>query len=181
MQLDEQANTFMHIAEEWMKIKSSKITKKYAIQVRSSLLNHLYPYIGATPVGAITPKKVIEVLRPIEAKGSAETVRRLCQRINEVMDYAVIVGKLNINPLSKIYKAFTVPQKRHQPTIKPEQLPEFLKCLHHASIKRVTKAVIEWQLHTMVRPSEAAEAEWQEINFEKKTWTIPAEKMKKKK
>ena len=178
--LEEKANTFQQIAGEWMVVKKSKITERYAIQVQSSLENHLFPYIGSMPVGAITPAKVIEVLKPIEAKGSAETVRRLCQRINEVMEHAVIVGKLNINPLSKIYSAFIAPPEKHLPTIKPEELPEFLKRLQQASIKRVTKALIEWQLHTMVRPSEAAMAEWQEINLEKQTWSIPAEKMKKK-
>lgn len=178
--LEEKANTFEHIAGEWMKVKKSKITERYAIQVQSSLENHLFPHIGSIPVGAITPAKVIEVLKPIEAKGSTETVRRLCQRINEVMDHAVIVGKLNINPLSKIHSAFIAPPEKHLPTIKPEQLPEFLKRLQQASVKRVTKALIEWQLHTMVRPSEAAMAEWQEINLEKQTWSIPAEKMKKK-
>ncbi|MBE1286189.1 MAG: tyrosine-type recombinase/integrase [Alteromonadaceae bacterium] len=178
--LEEKANTFEQIAEEWMNVKKSKITERYATQVQSSLENHLFPHIGSIPVSAITPAKVIEVLKPIEAKGSAETVRRLCQRINEVMEHAVIVGKLNINPLGKIYNAFIAPPEKHLPTIKPEELPEFLKRLQQASIKRVTKALIEWQLHTMVRPSEAARAEWQEIDLEKQIWSIPPEKMKKK-
>jgi hypothetical protein len=151
--LEEKANTFEQIAEEWMNVKKSKITERYATQVQSSLENHLFPHIGSIPISAITPAKVIEVLKPIEAKGSAETVRRLCQRINEVMEHAVIVGKLNINPLGKIYNAFIAPPEKHLPTIKPEELPEFLKRLQQASIKRVTKALIEWQLHTMVRLS----------------------------
>ena len=32
----------------------------------------------------------------------------------------------------------------------------------------------------MVRPSEAAMAEWQEIDYDNKLWVIPAHKMKKK-
>ena len=32
----------------------------------------------------------------------------------------------------------------------------------------------------MVRPSEAAAAEWAEIDFDAKLWTIPASRMKKK-
>jgi integrase len=37
-----------------------------------------------------------------------------------------------------------------------------------------------WQLHTMVRPSEAAGTAWSEIDLEKRLWTIPASRMKKK-
>ena len=33
----------------------------------------------------------------------------------------------------------------------------------------------------MVRPAEAVSVEWSEIDFDKKLWTIPAEKMKKNK
>lgn len=56
----------------------------------------------------------------------------------------------------------------------------FLNTLQKASIKLVTRALIEWQLNTMVRPSEAAMAEWQEIDYDNKLWVIPAHKMKKK-
>jgi integrase len=45
----------------------------------------------------------------------------------------------------------------------------------NASIKRTTRCLIEWQLHTITRPSEAAGARWDE-----KVWIIPAERMKKR-
>jgi integrase len=41
--------------------------------------------------------------------------------------------------------------------------------------------LIEWQLHTMVRPSEAAGSRWDEINLHTNLWDIPAERMKSKK
>jgi len=56
-----------------------------------------------------------------------------------------------------------------------------MKALSIASIKLTTRCLIEWQLHTMVRPSEAAGTRWDEIDTEKLLWTIPAERMKKKK
>jgi integrase len=40
--------------------------------------------------------------------------------------------------------------------------------------------MIEWQLHTMSRPSETAGARWEEIDLEAKLWNIPAERMKMK-
>jgi len=43
----------------------------------------------------------------------------------------------------------------------------------------VTRSLIHWQLHTMTRPSEAAGARWDEIDFDKALWNIPAERMKK--
>ena len=51
----------------------------------------------------------------------------------------------------------------------------------NASIKCTTRCLIEWQLHTMTRPSEASGARWDEIDLDEKIWVIPAERMKKRK
>jgi integrase len=66
------------------------------------------------------------------------------------------------------------------PTLKSERLPELMKALTTASIKLTTRCLIEWLLHTMVRPSEAAGARWEEIDTDAAAWTIPAERMKKR-
>ena len=39
-----------------------------------------------------------------------------------------------------------------------------MQALSAASIRIVTRCLIEWQLHTMTRPSEAAGAHWDEID-----------------
>jgi len=96
------------------------------------------------------------------------------------MTYSVNTGLIHANPLSGLRAAFQKPVKENMPTIPPEELPELMKDLSYASIKLVTRLLIEWQLHTMVRPSEAAGAAWREINLENKVWEIPAERMKKK-
>ena len=55
----------------------------------------------------------------------------------------------------------------------PDELPELLQVLSSASIKRTTRSLIEWQLHTMTRPAEAAGTRWEEIDVEEKIWVIP--------
>ncbi|VEF08308.1 phage integrase family protein [Pseudomonas fluorescens] len=50
----------------------------------------------------------------------------------------------------------------------------------NASIKRTTRCLIEWELHTMTRPGEAATTRWADIDFERRVWTIPPERMKKR-
>ena len=60
----------------------------------------------------------------------------------------------------------------------PEELPELVKALKYSSAKITTRCLIEFQLHTMVRPGEAAEAKWSEIDFSQSIWAIPAERMK---
>ncbi len=175
------ANTLEHIAAKWLEVKRGSVSTGHAEDTWRSLELHIFPVLGKTPVHKIKALKTIEAIQPIAAKGSLETVKRLCQRLNEVMVYAVNSGVIDSNPLAGISKAFQNPIKKHLPTLKPDELPLFMAALSKASIKLTTRCLIEWQLHTMVRPSEAAGARWEEINFSSQTWSIPAERMKSKK
>lgn len=175
------SNTLEHVAAQWLEVKKTKVSKDHAEDSWRSLELHIFPSLGKLPIHKVSAPKAIDTLNPIAAKGSLETVKRLSQRLNEIMVYAVNIGLLEANPLSGIGKAFKAPVKQHLPTLKPEQLPTLMKTLSIASIKLTTRCLIEWQLQTMVRPNEAAGTRWDEIDFENSLWVIPAERMKKKK
>lgn len=174
-------NTLKYIATQWLVVKKADISANHATDTWRSLELHIFPNLGKVPIHKITATKAIDTLKPIAAKGSLETIKRLCQRLNEIMVYAVNTGIIENNPLTGINKAFQRPTKQHLPTLKPEELPLLLRTLTTASIKYTTRCLIEWQLHTMVRPSEAAGTRWDEINLETAIWHIPAERMKRKK
>ncbi|MCU4674288.1 integrase domain-containing protein [Catenovulum sp. 2E275] len=175
------SQTVERVTSRWFEIKQTQTTKAYAEDIWGSLNNHIFPKLGATPLHQIKAKDVIEALEPLASQGKLETVKRICQRFNEVMTYAVNLGMLEHNPTIGIRAAFKPPEKKHMPAIKPEELPELMQTISMASIKIVTRCLLEWQLHTMSRPSEAAGARWDEINLEDKTWVIPPERMKKRK
>ena len=174
-------NTLQYISKKWLEVKKSSVSENHAIDTWRSLELHIFPDLGKVPIHKITAVKAIDAIEPIAAKGSLETVKRLCQRLNEIMIYSVNAGIIENNPLSGISKAFQLPVKQHLPTLKPEELPILMSALSQASIKLTTRCLIEWQLHTMVRPSEAAGTRWDEIDLDKGLWDIPKERMKQKK
>jgi integrase len=131
-------------------------------------------------VQEIKARKLVEALEPIKARGALETVRRLVQRINEIMIYAVNTGLIDANPASGIGMAFEKPKKQNMPTLRPEELPKLMRSLVISNLSVPTRCLIEWQLLTLVRPSEASGSKWCEINFDTKLWTIPCERMKAK-
>ncbi len=174
-------NTLKHITAAWLEVKKSKVSDDHATDILRSLELHIFPYIGKTPIQKITAIETIKILQPIKAKGSLETVKRLCQRLNEVMVFALNTGLINNNPLAGIKEAFPQPIKQHLPTLKPKELPSLMSSLSTANIRMTTRCLIEWQLRTMVRPDEAAGARWDEIDLENGVWNIPSNRMKKKK
>tara|TARA_B110000114_G_scaffold179432_1_gene213837 strand:- start:70 stop:1314 length:1245 start_codon:yes stop_codon:yes gene_type:complete len=173
-------NTLELVAAKWFDVKKTKITEDFAKDVWRSLDSHIFPRLGKYPISKIDAPMVIEAINPVAARGNLETVKRLCQRLNEIMTFAVNTGVIHHNPLAGIRESFANPVKRHNPTLEPDQLPMLMSKLNYASINPTTRVMIEWQLHTMVRPMESAGTRWEEINFNDSTWTIPPERMKKK-
>lgn len=171
---------FVNVATEWFEIKKDSVTPDYAVDIWRSLELHIFPHLGNAPVKDINAPQVIELLKPIEAKGSLETVKRLSQRLNEVMNYAANCGLVQANPLTGIRAAFKKPKKENMAALAPTELPELMGAIANASIKRTTRCLLEWQLHTMTRPAEASGAKWSEIDFQDKVWIIPADRMKKR-
>jgi integrase len=176
----ETEHTFQNVATAWYELKKDAVTPAYAEDIWRSLTLHVFPDLGTTPISAISAPEVINLLRPLETKGSLETVKRLSQRLNEIMTYGVNSGLIHANPLSGIRSVFKKPKKKNMAALAPDELKELMVAIANASIKRTTRCLIEWQLNTMTRPAEAATTRWADIDFEKRIWTIPAERMKKR-
>ncbi|MBD9466277.1 integrase domain-containing protein [Pseudomonas sp. Pdm06] len=176
----ETEHTFENVATAWFELKKDSVTPAYAEDIWRSLTLHVFPTMKSTPLSEVNAPMVIKLLRPIEAKGSLETVKRVSQRLNEIMAYGVNSGMIFANPLSGIRAVFKKPKKENMAALAPDELPELMMEIANASIKRTTRCLIEWQLHTMTRPSEAATTRWADIDFDKRIWTIPAERMKKR-
>lgn len=173
-------SVFSVVASNWFQLKSKSVTPDYAKDIWRSLDKDVFPAIGEIPVQEIKARTIIEALEPIKARGALETVRRLVQRINEIMIYAVNTGLLDANPASGVGMAFERPKKQNMPTLRPEELPKLMRSLVMSNLSVPTRCLIEWQLLTLVRPSEASGTRWAEIDLETKLWTIPAERMKAK-
>ncbi|MBL0560425.1 integrase domain-containing protein [Aeromonas hydrophila] len=171
-------NTFERMAVQWLELKRHDVSEAYANDAWRSLELYVLPFIGTLPIDQIRAPKVIALLRPLEADGKHETVRRLCQRINEILDYTVNHGLLAANPCAAIRKVFKKPTKKHMPTLKPGELPALMADIANGRLDPTTRCQIEWSLHTLVRPGESAGTRWDEIDFDAKVWNIPADRMK---
>jgi len=172
------SHTLKSVAIDWFAIKKTTIAENTAKSLWRKFENHVFPKLGHRPIDKILAPEAIEALKPLAAKGNLETTGKIIGHLNNIMTHAVNTGILHHNPLSGIRSAFQTPKATNMATIRPNELGKLMSDLSYASIKLVTRCLLEWQLHTMTRPSESAKAQWSEIDFENKLWTIPAERMK---
>ena len=174
-------DTLKHVAILWMedKQRKAKANPQTSKDIWNSLENHIFPKLGKRPINELKPKLVAEVIKPLETKGSLELVKRLCQRINEIMAFALNEEIITDNPLAHIKGKFKAPSTTHNPSLDPKDLPLLMAAIISDRMAIPTRLLIEWQLHTMVRPNEAAGSRWAEIDLDSQTWIIPKGRMKK--
>ena len=171
-------NTFSRVYSQWLSSKDGIWSDSYRKRLTMAMELHILPELGPIPVHKVNAPEAIRILSPLADRQALESVRKLCRWTNEVMLFAVNTGLIASNPLSGISKAFQTPRVANRPTIRPEELPAFLRDLNKAGLTITSRCLIHWLLHTVVRPGEAASARWDEIDLVNRVWEIPAEKMK---
>ena len=177
----EKLDTFRLVAEQWFALKKDEIALSSYNKLVRYFEKDVYPVIGNYSIKEITAPDGIEVLNAIIERGSYEITRKVGRALNNVMTFAVNTGLAPHNPLAGIKAVIPKSQEVNRPSLAPHELPELMKAIQYSNARVTTRCLIEFQLHTMTRPREAAEAQWTEIDFINQVWVIPAERMKMKK
>lgn len=176
-----QTVTFQDEALERIEHYKHGWSEKHAAQWFSSLRDHVFPKIGLMPVSDIDTKAVMSVLEPIWRE-LPESARRVRNRIELILDFAKTRGhRTGENParwrghLQNVLSQ-AIPETMHLESMPYSRLPAFMEKLE-GDITRAARC-LQFVILTACRSGEAMGATWDEIDFETKTWNIPAERMK---
>lgn len=170
-------NTFEVVAREWHQNRLPKWTPSHATRTLKRLELHVFPRLGTKPIADITSQEVLSVMRRIEPRG-ADITHRMLQVCGQIFAYAVITDRATTNPAAMLRGALKPLVKKNRAYIKPNELPEFLKHLDGYEGALQTKLAMKFLMLTFVRTGELRGAEWNEIDWDKAEWRIPAERMK---
>ena len=153
---------------------------KHAAQWESTLATYVHPVIGRKAVDSVTPADAMEVLSPIWTS-NPETARRVRQRMETVMDWAVTHGYRLDNPAGRsLLKVLPSVKwlKEHRQALPYVQVPGAVARVRESTADAPTKLAFEFLVLTASRSGEVRTAEWSEIVWEAATWEIPAARMK---
>lgn len=173
-------NTFEAIAREWHQVRADRWSLRYREEIIDTFEKDVFPYIGKRPIAEIKPMELLETLRRMEKRGALEKMRKVRQRCGEVFRHAIVTGRAEYNPAPDLATALATPKKTHFPFLTAEELPHFLKDLAGYTGSIITKTATQIIMLTGVRTQELRFARWEDINFVKRLWEIPAEVMKMK-
>lgn len=158
--------------------KASWKNKKHRAQWLSTLETYAFPTIGDISIAEIDGHHARDTVAPIWL-GKPETARRVRQRINSVVDWAIGKGYRTLPlPLAAMDRSLPKVKNKavHHTALPYAEVPRFLSYLRSGdSVGRLALAAL---ILTATRSGEIRNATWDEIDLENGLWTIPAERMK---
>lgn len=179
-----QDNTLLAVFELFYdKKKLDGVAAKTLKEMRSAFAIHVFPSIGKKPVDAITIQDCVAIQKKLQDAGTFSTADKLRSWLNRTFRYAIAAGLANNNPASYLIDvSVKKPKAQNFPYLLEDELHDFLKALRESKYSTFTTLTAAWLvIYTASRPGVIRWAEWDEFNFEEKTWTISAEKMKTRK
>ncbi|MDR1236439.1 MAG: tyrosine-type recombinase/integrase [Holosporaceae bacterium] len=173
-------NTFENVAREWFDKKKAEVSEKYASKIISRLEYNIFPFLGSTPIKKISPRELLTVIRKIEEKGAIVTARIVTQYVGQIFRYAIAADCAEHDITADLKGALRSAKIVHYPHFSEKEFREFLKNLPGLRGEELTKLALKLLILTFVRNGELCGARWNEFDFERREWRIPAERMKMK-
>ncbi len=176
--------TFKACADKYISAHSAGWKNvKHATQWTNTLNTYAYPIFGDLPVQAVDTGLVMKVLEPIWST-KTETAGRVRGRIENILDWATVRKyREGENParwkghLDTLLPARSKVQKvKHHAALPYDEIGTFIKELRKQ--KGISARGLEFLILTVARTGEAIKATWDEFDFEKALWVIPADRMK---
>lgn len=156
---------------------------KHIDQWTNTLATYASPVFGQLPVADIDTALIVKCLAPIW-QTKTETASRLRGRIESVLGWATTSGyRTGENParwrghlenlLANIGKSS---RTKNHPSLPWPRIGEFMVAL--TAREGVAAKAVQFAILTACRSGEVRGAQWIEIDFREKIWTIPAGRMK---
>jgi integrase len=180
--------TFEEVAESYMADRLKHLRSEiHRHQWRQTLQDYAYPVPGGMPVDTFETNDVLAVLRPLWESGRCETGARLRGRIARILGRCIVEG-LRHGPNVAAWRGHLqealparseVQPVRHFKAMDYQDVPAFMAEL--GRIDTVAAASLRFLVLTAARTNEVIGARWNEVDWNERTWTVPAVRAKTKK
>jgi integrase len=175
-------NTFAAIAEELLEKKRRDRKAAATLRKFEWFMSFALPALGSRPIGEISAREVLAVLKEVEARGIHETARKLRTAIGDVFRFAIATARAENDPTTALRGALVTPTVTPRAAIvAPNAFGGLLRAIEDYQGAIETRTALELLALTFVRPGELRAAQWVEFNLDGAVWEIPAGRMKMRK
>ena len=174
------SNSFASVAEDFLTVRMVNNGRaERTVNKARWCISHLLPAIGNRPIADIEPAEILDVLKKIERRGHRETAHRTRSVASRVFRHGVASALCKTDHAALLGDALSTPiVKHHAAILEPDKLGEFLRVIDNYGGSPIVRVAIHLLPHIFTRPSEMRLGQWQEIDWERSIWHVPATRTK---
>jgi len=170
--------TFRRLADDHLEKAESRLAESTIAGRRQQLRDYVIPRIGNVPARDITPAEVVDIVERAAAK-SLHVANLVLVALREVFAHGIARHVIESNPCAHV-KAKSVigprPVNRTRIMLTEAELRAMLPVL--PTIGHANELMVKILLATATRIGELVNARWEDIDFNRREWTIPPEHSK---
>ncbi|TIL40169.1 site-specific integrase [Mesorhizobium sp.] len=129
----------------------------------------------------ITSDDLRALCAKVRDRGAPATAIHVRDIVKQVYGYAILHGDKIANPADEVGPASIATFEAKDRALSPVEIRIMLKELENVPTLPTIRLGLKLILLTMVRKSELLDATWDEVDFKNAVWSIPKERMKRKK
>jgi integrase len=182
--------TFVRATDEYLRAHAKSWKHRDAVRIwHNPIVKYANPIIGRLRLDDIQVEHIDAVMTAAVEGGAPKVAARIRLRIEQVINLGIVRGQRNAvsgNPagvklVSAIRPKGTKGAQDHFRRLALDDAPKAFRGLRERADDSTAFAAWVWTIATAVRPSEALNAKWSEINLDRSggpVWTISKERMK---
>lgn len=144
--------------------------------VRRSLLKDVMPHIGMQLAASVTSTEVHAVLERIVERGAPRQAGCVLADLRQMFRWGLQAGAIAADPTASLRKSdFGGAAQERSRTLSAQEVSELAVRMHAGRLAPHVRQAVWLLLATGVRIGELVQARWNDIDLQRRTWTIPAQ------
>lgn len=143
------------------------------------LKKEVIPAIGKKQINEVAITDILAITDKIKNRGSDQMALLARNVLKRLFAYAIAREKTRFNPAAAIEAKFIAQAKSRDVALNTEEIGRLLRGIYQSSMKRTHKLALHLLILCMTRKSELIEARWEELDLDKREWSVPMGRMKK--
>jgi integrase len=171
--------TFGAVGQRW--IKSAPMAESTRAMRKAIFDRDILPVWKNRLLTEITPDDLRAQCLKVKDRGAPATAIHVRDIVKQIYAYAILNGEKVSNPAEKVGPASIATFAPKDRSLSPTEIRIMFDQLRHVPTLPTIRLGFRLILLTMVRKSELLDAVWSEVDFENAVWSIPKERMKRRK
>ena len=167
-----EADTVEAFAQRWYK-EIAEPANSNPRNIKRIMDKDIIPEIGSKQIADVTVTDILAITDKIKNRGADQMALQTRNVLKRLFAYAIAREKIKFNPAAAIEAKFIAQAKSRDVALTTEEIGKLLRAIYQSSMRRAHKLALHLLILCMVRKSELIGAQWDEIDFEKREWSIP--------